>query len=238
MARLEHDCALLCDRYPDLVFSSSVGAHRLELAGTLRLIEEETGQPTDLRLRFVFPDDYPLHEPTLYEEGGRFPRIADRHINQADGSCCLWLEPLSRWNASDRNALLVLLERVSVFCEDQLTYEVIGRFLHGEWAHGDAGYAEHLFERLGSDNRLMDALAARTDPCELPDRNATCLCRSGKKFKKCHMPEIEPALRQLGAKHFRAAVDAWRRGDRGRAGTLRSSEVPFPSPAVTTTGPR
>lgn len=238
MARLEHDCALLRDRYPGLVFSSRVGTRRLELAGTLRLIEEETGQPIDLRLRFVFPEDYPLREPTMYEEGGRFPRIADRHINQTDGSCCLWLEPLSRWSPSNRDALLVLLERVSVFCEDQLTYEAIGRFLHGEWAHGDAGYAEHLFERLGRDDRIMDALAARADPCELPDRNAPCLCHSGKKFKKCHMPDMELALRQLGAKHLCTAVDAWRRGDRGQAGAGKSSATPSSSSVVTITEPR
>jgi hypothetical protein len=217
-ARLEHDNAILRDRYPGFAFSSNRSTHRLELAGTLRLVEETTGQPTELRLRLVFPPDYPRQEPTVYEEGGRFPRIADRHINETDGSFCLWLEPLSRWVPSDWNALLVLLDRVSVFCEDQLIYEASGRFPYGDWAHGDAGYAECLFEALGRDSSLLNALAARVDVGELPSRNDPCLCGSGTKFKKCHMTRLEAASRQLGAQHFRTAIQAWRRGQRGRAG--------------------
>lgn len=223
MARLEHDNAILRDRYPGFVFSSNRTTRRLELAGPLRLIEEATGQPTELRLRVVFPADYPRHEPTVYEEGGHFPRIADRHINETDGSFCLWLEPLSRWDPSDSNALLVLLDRVSVFCEDQLLYEASGRFPYGEWAHGDAGYAECLFEALGCDSSLLDALAALAAPGKLPLRNDPCVCGSGTKFKKCHMTRLEAASGQLGAQHFRTAIDAWRRGQRGRAGL---SELP------------
>lgn len=225
MARLEHDRAILRDRYPGLAFSSSLRTRRLELTGALRLIEEATGQPTDLQIRLVFPLDYPSHEPTVYEVGGRFPRIADRHVNETNGSLCLWLEPLSRWNVSDPNTLLVLLDRVSVFCEDQLTYEVAGRFPHGEWAHGDAGYAEYVFEALGHDSTIMDALAARPDPCALPARNDPCLCASGVKFKKCHMTSLQAAFHGLGSGHFRTAVDAWRRGDRGRAGLDGRSEL-------------
>jgi hypothetical protein len=218
MARLEYDRSILHYRYPGFVFSSNLKTRRLELIGTLRLVEETTGRPTDLQLRLVLPSDYPRHEPTVYEVGGRLPRVADRHINETDGSFCLWLAPLSRWDPLDQNALLVLLDRVSVFCEDQLTYEVVGRFPYGEWAHGEAGYAEYLFESLGSDSSIMDALAARPDVCVLPARNASCLCGSGIKFKRCHMAALEVALHHLGARHFRAAVDAWRRGNRGQAG--------------------
>ena len=219
MTRLTHDRAIVRDRYPGLALSSNIQTHRLELTGTLRLLEETTGQPTDLHLRLVFPSDYPAHEPTVYEMGGRFPRIADRHVNETDGSFCLWLDPLSRWDPLDPNALLVLLDRVSVFCEDQLTYEVAGRFPHGEWAHGSAGYAECLFELLGRDSSIMDALSSRPDPVEFPARNDPCVCASGIKFKKCHMTSLEAAFHRLGARHFRIAMDAWRRGDRGRAGT-------------------
>ena len=225
MARLGHARAILRDRYPGLAFSSNLQTRRLELNGTLRLIEEATRQPTDLQLRLVFPTDYPSREPTVYEVGRRFPRIADRHINETNGSFCLWLAPLSRWDPKDPNALLVLLDRVSVFCEDQLTYEITTRFPYGEWAHGDAGYAECLFESLGRDSSIMDALGALPDPCALPARNDPCVCGDGIKFKKCHMTSLEAALQRLGPKHFRTAVDAWRRGDRGRAGIEGRNEL-------------
>ena len=234
MARLEHDRAILRDRYPGLAFSSSLQTRRLELNGTLRLIEEATGQPTDLQLRLVFPPDYPSREPTAYEVGGRFPRVADRHINETNGSLCLWLAPLSRWDPNDPNALLVLLDRVSVFCEDQLTYEVAGRFPYGEWAHGDAGYAECLFESLRRDSSIMDALGALPDPSALPARNDPCVCGRGIKFKKCHMTSLEAAVQRLGPKHFRAAVDAWRRGDRGRAEIERTRANPNTPRLITT----
>ena len=213
MARLEYDRSILDCRYPGFVFSSSLKTRRLESVGTLRLVEETTGQPTNLQLRFVFPSNYPRHEPTVYEVGGRFPRVADRHINETDGSfSCHWLAPLSRRDPLDQNALLVLLERVSVFCEDQLTYEVVGRFPYGEWAHGEAGYAEYLFESLGRDSSIMDAMAARPDVGALPSRNASCLCGSGIKFKRCHMAALEAAIHHLGVRHFRDAVVAWGRG--------------------------
>lgn len=225
MGRLEHDRAIVRECYPGLAFCSDRTTHRLELAGAIRMFEEETGQPTDLQIRVAFPVDYPLHEPKVYEDGRRFPREADRHINE-DGSLCLWLAPLSRWDKADPNALVILLERVSVFCEDQLTYEVVGRFPYGEWAHRDAGYAEYLFVSLGRRHEIMDALSGCLDPCVLPDRNDPCLCGSGRKTKMCHMTEVQTALRQLGAEHFRAGVTAWRRGDRGRAGAEAGSTQP------------
>jgi hypothetical protein len=226
MGRLEHDRAIVFDLYPRLAFSCDRTTRRLELAGAIRLFEEETGQPTDLQIRLVFPPDYPLHEPKVYQEGSRFPRDKDRHIN-ADGSFCLWLEPLSRWDKADANALLVLLERVSVFCEDQLAYEVLGRFPYGEWAHFDAGYAEFLFEALGRNYNIMAALAARPDQCALPDRNDSCLCGSGRKFKKCHMTDIVDALHRLGSEHFRTAVSAWQRSSRtGIETSLPPSSAP------------
>lgn len=215
-SRLEHDRDLVAARHPGLAFSCELSTKQLELRGTVTLVEEETGVQTSIHLRFGFPRTYPNEEPKVYEVGGRFPRVAARHINpDPDGSFCLWLKPLSRWDPSSQDALAVFLDRVSVFCEDQLTFEAIGHWPRAEWAHYDAGYAEFLFEALGHDSAFLDVLATAVDPGRIAGRNDPCPCGRGKKFKHCHAEVLAQACRRIGAEGLRRGVAAWQQGDRG-----------------------
>jgi hypothetical protein len=224
LSRLELDDAMLRVYFPDLFFSCNVQTRRLDVTGTICVIEAATGQPTKIALRVEFPQDYPRHEPIVFDARGRFnPRpgctLADRHIN-SNRSFCLWLAPLSRWKATDPDALRVLLDRVTVFCDDQLAYDVVGRFPYGEWQHYDEGYAQYIFEKCGSDIPLMDQLSRRVG-AQPPARNDPCLCGSGAKYKVCHREQIEQTIRALGADGFRKGLRAWIDGYRTKVTSLQ-----------------
>jgi hypothetical protein len=229
MSRLERDSSIVREVCPSLVFSCDLAARELQLAGPLRLIESVSGQPTDIELRVAFPSSYPRDEPTTHDARGFFrvksgKSLADRHINQHDASFCLWLAPLSRWDGSDQEALRIYLERVIVFCEDQMTYDVTGRFSKGEWAHGNAGYAQFLFESLDYEPTFLDTLS-KVDPARWPARNGLCVCGSGVKFKKCHMDSLTDALTRIGIEHFRSGLSAWRANEHNYASSMRKAHA-------------
>ena len=210
--RLHHDLAIVQRYWRDVSVFCDVKTGAITFAGVLRLIEEETRQPTDISLRVVLPTQYPRREPTAFVVGDRFEAkpgasMADRHIN-GDRSFCLWLEALSRWDPANPDALAVWLDRVAVFCEDQLVYDATGIFPHGEWAHGDAAYADLLLEDLGSRRDVLDQFAS-LGIGRLPDRNNACFCGSGFKYKKCHKTAVDAILRRIGEEFVARGIDAW-----------------------------
>lgn len=212
MARLHHDLAIVQRYWRDVSVFCDVKTREITYAGTLRLIEEETRQPTEISLRGVLSAQYPHREPKAFVVGNRFEAkpgasMADRHINW-DRSFCLWLEPLSRWDPANPDALAAWLDRVAVFCEDQLVYDATGIFPHGEWAHGDAAYAELLLEGLGSRGDVLDRFAS-LGTGRLPDRNNACFCGSGIKYKKCHKNAVDATRQRIGEEFVARGIVAW-----------------------------
>src|SRR6266567_1096614 len=149
--RLAQDRERIAAAFPGLSYQIDEQAGRVFLEGTITLLAE-CGISTPIQVRVEFPDDYPEHEPRVYDAAQRFPHEADRHF-YSDGQCCLWLPPESRWDAKDPDGVCRFLEEVAVFLDQQLTYEALGK---GRWpgrqrSHGDAGYVEFVLELLGGD---------------------------------------------------------------------------------------
>ena len=97
--RLAQDRERIAAAFPGLSYQIDEQAGRVFLEGTITLVAE-CGISTPIQVRVEFPDDYPEHEPRVYDDAQRFPYEADRHF-YPDGRCCLWLPPESRWNAKD-----------------------------------------------------------------------------------------------------------------------------------------
>ncbi len=151
--RLAQDRDRIASVFPGLSYRIDEQAGRVFLEGTITL-EAECGISTPIQVRVEFPDDYPEHEPRVYDAAQRFPHEADRHF-YPDGRCCLWLPPESRWNEKDPDGLCRFLEEVAVFLDQQLTYEAVGK---GRWpgrqrGHGDAGYVEFVLDDAGEQIR-------------------------------------------------------------------------------------
>jgi hypothetical protein len=183
--RLARDRELVAKHYPQLLYEIEE-QQIVRLRGPL-LFQSDSGITTRVAVRVEFPARYPEHEPTAYDDEGRFPPSLDRHILR-DGQCCLWLPPRSRWKPYDPDALLPFLDEVALFIDRQLVYDATGskEWPGGEYPHGRAGYGEFLREILAADRSKLDVLAPVLLNRTRPERNDPCPCGSGRKFKRCH----------------------------------------------------
>lgn len=205
-ARLSHDRALVARGYPELDLRVDAERRRVTLEGHVVLKEATSGIPTRLATRIEFPPDYPAREPVAFEVGGRFPRGGDRHINEDDGSCCLWLPPKSKWNSADPDALEDFLNEVASFFERQLVYEASGQWPGSQWDHGLAGYAEFVLEQLDGSSAVLDVLATTGEP----GPNARCPCGNGRKYKRCHSAAVARVEHAIGRRIYDLTLRYWR----------------------------
>jgi hypothetical protein len=184
--RLERDRELIARVYPNLRFEE--GDDGVVLGGSIDVVQE-CGESDRVSLELRFPATYPRSEPVTFETGKRFSR-GDNHINQTDGSFCLWTPEESRWHASDPDALLRYLEHVVVYLDKQLVFEVTGKWPGEQRAHGEAGRDAAVSEIAGCDvhaARIGRQMAERGKG--YIGRKAMCPCGSGITFEKCHRRE-------------------------------------------------
>ena len=125
--------------------------------------------------------------PTVYEVGGRHALIADReNIEVIDlhfypnGACCLGLQLFT-----DRRVTLVeFIDELVVPFFYRLSYtdsyglRSARQYLWGEYSHGDKGLREYLSD--------IDRIAKHG-----LGRNELCVCGSGRKYKRCHLGEVD-----------------------------------------------
>ena len=125
--------------------------------------------------------------PTVYEVGDRYETIAQKENVQTidlhvypDGACCLGLKLLDGRQPTFRE----FMDELVVPFFYRLSYteirglEAARQCLWGELSHGNQGVREYL---------LDIAEMARQDL----GRNNPCACGSGRKFKRCHLGEVE-----------------------------------------------
>ena len=126
--------------------------------------------------------------PKVYEVGERRCQIAkkcnvkiiDLHFYSDDNACCLGLKFPDNRSLSIKS----FLEELVVPFFYRLSYtEKFGiaasrNDLWGEYSHGEEGITEYLTE--------LSIFAKQN-----PGRNDLCPCGSGKKYKKCHLDEVE-----------------------------------------------
>lgn len=132
--------------------------------------------------------------PKVYEIGGRHPEIAkkckvkiiDLHMYSDNGACCLGIKPGPERNLRVNNFIINLIipffYRLSY--TEKFGITAARNELWGEYSHGDDGQIEYIKEML---NLAKSNLS----------RNDLCLCGSGKKYKKCHLNEVEHIKRHI-----------------------------------------
>ena len=125
--------------------------------------------------------------PTVYEVGGRHGQVADREKIETidlhffpDGACCLGLQLL----ADRRTTLKEFMDELVVPFFYRLSYtDVHGlagarEYLWAEYSHGDRGVREYLSDVADIARHGL----GRNDPCA---------CGSGRKYKRCHLGEVD-----------------------------------------------
>jgi len=131
--------------------------------------------------------------PKVYEIGGRSHQIAqkcnveikDLHINP-DGTCCLGLKYGGNRNFRIKEFFpeLVIPFFYQLSYTEKFGIDATRKDLWGEYSHGEKGRAEYEAEILNIAKHH-------------PSRNDLCPCESGKKYKKCHMDQVEFVKRHI-----------------------------------------
>jgi hypothetical protein len=188
--------ALVEEHYPGLAFRVDTDSGLMCLSGKF-MLQTECGVTAEISVQIVFPVDYPDSEPGAYDATGRFPISDDRHII-AGGRFCLWLPPCSKWDKHDPNRLLQFLDEVAVFLERQLIYGVIGIWPGGQYKHSAEGYEEFMLSALGGREDHFEIFLPAILGQEHLGRNSLCLCRSGRKYKRCHAQAVEEIMIRIG----------------------------------------
>lgn len=126
--------------------------------------------------------------PRIYEVGGRHRQIAkkrhveiiDLHFYADDGMCCLGLKFQDNKSLSIRDFLenLVIPFFYRLSYTEKFGIAASRNDLWGEYSHGEEGEWEHRTE-ISNFAKLNLG------------RNSLCPCGSGKKYKKCHLGEVE-----------------------------------------------
>ena len=131
--------------------------------------------------------------PRVYEVGDRHQTTSKKHNVDAidlhfypDGSCCLGIRfSPERFLTVERfidELVIPFLYRLSYVDKNGLL--AAKRDLWGEYDHGNDGIRQYMKEMLD--------MASRD-----PGRNELCPCGSGRKFKRCHLDDVETLKREL-----------------------------------------
>lgn len=126
--------------------------------------------------------------PKVYEVGGRREQIAskcnvpiiDLHFFPEDRACCLGINRAHdvrfRIDAFVTNLVIPFFFRLSY--TEHYGLEDARRSLWGEYSHGSEGMRQYEKEILDISRRATG-------------RNKPCPCGSGRKYKRCHLDEVE-----------------------------------------------
>lgn len=135
--------------------------------------------------------------PKVYEVGGKYHRIAEKckipiidlHIYSDDGACCLGIKYADnkRLRISKFLHELVIPFFYRLSYTDKFGIDRARTDLWGEYSHGEKGEIEHFLEIVSIARLNLD-------------RNSPCSCGSGKKYKRCHLGEVEFLNRSLNSR--------------------------------------
>lgn len=197
MFDLLKDISTALASYPTLRQSSWQGKPVVE--GVFPAHDKETGIEIDTyEIRIDFTPRYPFVFPHVTETGMKIqPRNASRHIFQ-EGYLCLGNEFDEARVCKRGITLKWFLDNVlnAHLCREYVR-ENTGVYPTGERSHGDEGLWESYYEIFNTNNKVMILSELDIILIQKPDRNDTCPCGSGNKYKNCHN-KLETSVLDVG----------------------------------------
>lgn len=170
------------------------------LRGTLPIIDANGRHWEDFEIEIRASENFPNEFPHLFELSGKIPKIADWHIYEDTGACCVKVKPEEIIRCVRGITLKeYITEEVLPYLFNQTHRRVEGYYVNGEYAHGIVGIYEYyarILRSLGDIDRtvwLMQYIARNVRPI----RTSMCFCGSAEKYRHCHRAAFEE-LKLLG----------------------------------------
>ena len=145
------------------------------------------------KLKIYIPMDYPEELPKIQEIEGRIPK--DFHMN--NNSFCLEVPIEMYLYAKDHSINEFLSKFLDSYLSAFMWYKKYGFFPYGDRSHGTEGKMEQLLEffNVKSPNTVIELLSISTG--SKYKRNDLCPCGSGKKYKSCHLNQVEMLMSKV-----------------------------------------
>lgn len=159
------------------------------LKGVLSVIDIEGKLWEEYDVEIHASEMFPYEFPILFEVSGKIPRIADWHIYEDTGSCCVKVRPEELIKC--RNGLLLteyIAGEVMPFLFNQTHRRVEGYYVNGEYAHGIAGIYQFYSTILKTGENVLETIRLMKfiSENERPIRTSYCFCGKNSKFRNCH----------------------------------------------------
>jgi hypothetical protein len=143
---LHNDFEKVLLQYPKLTYTPDINSG--EFSGVVDLYDGSGIYVDSFDIKLSVPPKYPFAFPTLYEMGGRFAHIPDRHFNEDDSCCVCSLQELDLESARGITIERYLQKYCMAFLANQIYFDATGRWLNGEYAHGSEGILQFYTELL------------------------------------------------------------------------------------------
>ena len=182
---------LLKEYYPSLKFYQEDS--KIYFRGLLNIEDIDS-----FEIEILLPDDYPKSLPIVKDIGNDIPRNIDRHM-YSDGTCCLTINHvmIQKYQSDNYYLLNFIDDFVKPFFANQLYFEQTGKWLTGEYSHGNTGKREYLKEYIQiTDDVLFNKLLNLATKTRLNQRKK-CPCYSNKPLKRCHLQTVLEIKRLL-----------------------------------------
>lgn len=170
------------------------------LAGELEVIDAAGKLWEIYQVEIHYEDGFPHRFPSLYETGGKIPKIGDWHVYENTLACCVKVEPAEMIRCVHGITITeYITEEALPYLFNQTHRRLEGYYVNGEYAHGLVGIYQFYSEMLhtGKDYQktlnLMHFIASNGRP----GRTSLCFCGSGFKFRNCHRTVFDK-LKQIG----------------------------------------
>jgi hypothetical protein len=173
--------------FPNLMITELDGIKALK--GILDIKDASNEVVGSFSIEIRFRTEFPYRFPILYEVGEAIPNIADRH-KYPDGKCCITVRPDEILKCKDGISVLSFIEKYAIpYFANQIYFLQNGKYLNGEYSHGNNGFIEFyndFFKTTNRDKWREDVEKVSSGKTIKMDRNKPCFCGSGQKFKNCH----------------------------------------------------
>jgi hypothetical protein len=134
-------------------------------------------------------DEFPFRYPSVYETGGKIPRIGDWHVYENTQTCCIDVEPEEVIKCRDGLSLVDFIRREMIpYFFAQTFRRKEGYYPNGEYEHNEHGlfqYYDRLLKTNGDPRSTVHQMRMMLR-IPRPARTNDCFCGSQEKFRRCH----------------------------------------------------
>lgn len=166
------------------------------------VVRDRNGPLDSFAVRIEVPRNFPSSSPSVYETASRIPRVANRHIDNDEGKCCVGV-----WEAWCLLEEPVTFARfmdgpVSDFFFGQSFFESEREWPFGELSHGWPGVVEafaHIFDSEPDEQVVLQHLgflSRRRFRSHHP-----CPCGSKRPVRDCHLDKMVGLSQRVSPAH-------------------------------------